>query len=421
MRCFVGLGSNLGQKIQNLEAAAAAIHQVAKIRRASPVTCTPALVPPGAPADWRKPYLNAVVELDWDGTPRELLDFLKKTELELGRVSAPRWAPRIIDLDLLLFGNSLIAEEDFRVPHAGLASRAFVLDPLKHLAPTLEIPGGNRTVLALSREIPLRSPLWMGVLNLTPDSFSDGGKLTDLSCVKAKVEEWEAEGVHILDLGAESTRPGAETVSAQMEWERLEPALDFLRLRYEGKYFSPRVSVDTRNAQTARRALQCGARIVNDVSGLTDPDMAAVVAETGCEYVLMHSLRVPAGGAEFVEGEDVVRILKSWAAEKILTLQTAGVSPDKIIFDPGIGFGKRAAHSLEMVCRAKEFLALPVRVLFGHSRKSFLQHFGERPSAQRDPETLGLSLRLAEVGVEILRVHEPGNGLRTFNAYREVL
>ncbi|MGZ3737708.1 MAG: 2-amino-4-hydroxy-6-hydroxymethyldihydropteridine diphosphokinase, partial [Bdellovibrionota bacterium] len=172
MKCFVGLGANLGDRSANLEGAVAALSArggVSRIRT-SPVFQTPALVPPGAPDSWKLPFLNAAIELEWSGSPQELLRALKETEEKLGRAAAPTWAPRLIDLDLLACEGAVVEEPSCKVPHPALPGRAFVLDPLKHLVPLARLPSFSLTLLEQSRRLASRSPLWMAILNLTPDS-----------------------------------------------------------------------------------------------------------------------------------------------------------------------------------------------------------------------------------------------------------
>lgn len=155
MKCFVGLGSNLAERRENLEAAARLLRVDCRSLRASPIVETPALVPDGAPPDWQIPFLNAVVEFDWSGTPQELLQFLKSIESRLGRTAAPRWAPRVIDLDILTFGDHRMSSKDLEIPHPEMRNRPFVLAPLKHLSPDTDV-GGGETVLRQSRRDPRR-------------------------------------------------------------------------------------------------------------------------------------------------------------------------------------------------------------------------------------------------------------------------
>jgi 2-amino-4-hydroxy-6-hydroxymethyldihydropteridine diphosphokinase/dihydropteroate synthase len=423
VKCFVGLGVNLGDRPGMLERAAAALATLPGVSRlrTAPVFQTPALVPPGAPDSWNLPFLNSAVELEWAGTPQELLKALKVTEKELGREEAPTWAPRVIDLDLLAAEGVVVQEKDCRVPHPALPSRAFVLDPLKHLAPGLRLPGFTIPILEQSRRLLPRNPLWMAVLNLTPDSFSDGGELTKEGALSKQLDRLERAGVQCYDLGAESTRPGATPVSEQEEWKRLEPVLRQLAERHKGRHFAPLISVDTYRAATAARALEAGAHIINDVSGLSYPGMLPLLRDSRCQYVLMHSLSVPADRNRVIASElDPVKEVLTWAVRKLEELDAAGVSLDRVLFDPGIGFGKTPAQSLALLRGFDRFYSLPVRLLAGHSRKSFMTAWGTQPVEERDGFSIGASLRLAARGAEVLRVHEAHLHAAAYQASQEL-
>jgi 2-amino-4-hydroxy-6-hydroxymethyldihydropteridine diphosphokinase/dihydropteroate synthase len=412
---YIGVGSNLGDRRENLEQAAREISQKHVILNTSPVYQNPAMVPAGAPSDWNLAYLNAVLKIETAAAPNELLKDLKRIETELGRTPSPRWAPRVIDLDILLYGNESISSDGLVVPHPGILERSFVLDPLKDLAPSLLVPGSNLSVLQRSRQVPGLAPLWMGILNLTPDSFSDGGQWNQPETFLSKAKEMIAGGAHILDLGAESTRPGATALTAAEEWQRLEkPLHDLLALIQtsavnEGRhFFHPKISIDTRHAEVAKKALAMGAHWINDVSGLSDPAMINLAVESACPFVFMHSLSVPADKKLHLPLDaDPVTLVKDWALEKIAELSARGIPVGRLIFDPGIGFGKTEAQSLEILKRISEFHELPVPILVGHSRKSFLRLWTGAKASHRDADSVGISLKLLNSGVEILRVHEP--------------
>lgn len=422
MRCFIGLGSNQGKCCDNLEAAAQALSALPGVSglRCSPVFITPALLPPNAPPAWNIPYHNAALVLDWPGTTRELLTALKQIERKIGRTSAPVWSPRPIDLDILLCEDTAIAEPDLQVPHVGLRQRSFVLDPLLHLAPGLQLPDST-PILAAARSLPSHAPVWMGILNLTPDSFSDGGALDTTEQLQQRLDAYDAVGVQILDLGAESTRPGALPLTAEQEWQRLEPVLRRLRQRYAGRHFSPLISVDTYRAVTAEKALNHGAHIINDVSGLADAAMLAVLRRhPTAEYILMHSVSVPADKTQTL-GEDIdpVAHLLAWAKAKLAELDQQGIAAARVIFDPGIGFGKTAQQSLTLVQNISTLCAaLPCRVLVGASRKSFIGLWSQQPAAARDDDSIGLSLRLAGSGVDMLRVHAAERHMQAWQAFQ---
>jgi dihydropteroate synthase/2-amino-4-hydroxy-6-hydroxymethyldihydropteridine diphosphokinase len=417
-QALIALGSNLGNPRENLERAARELGPC--LRRVSPLFQTPALLLAGSPDEWRKPFLNAVAEIEWSEGPQELLSFLKNIESSMGRGPAPRWSPRIIDLDILSFGDVSLAQENLRIPHSSLWERSFVLDPLKHLTPSFRLPGQTQTALSRSRELPARSPLWMGILNLTEDSFSDGGLLPDSAALSEKLDRWEQSHVPLLDFGAQSTRPGATLASAEDEWKKLGPALRLAKEKFQKKIFRPWISVDTARPEVARRAAREGVEMLNDVSGLADEAWLSVLRESSVQYVLMHNLGLPADPRRTLSSqEDPVAVVKEFFLRRLETLDRAGISLERVILDPGIGFGKSASQSLALLKRIDEFFDLPTRLLVGHSRKSFLKIWTEKPAAERDFETLGISLQMARRGVDILRVHEVDRHLAAFQTFQE--
>jgi 2-amino-4-hydroxy-6-hydroxymethyldihydropteridine diphosphokinase/dihydropteroate synthase len=408
METYLGLGSNLGDRRANLTAALARLpaHGV-RVARVSPVVESPALLPDGAPSEWNQPFLNLVAECRTESSPEAVLDALKAIEAELGRTDRGRWAPRPIDLDLLLFGREKLATDRLKVPHPGITERAFVLAPLAALDPLLTIPGrGTRTVLEHARAGRHHLPLWMGIVNLTPDSFSDGGELDDAAAAEQRVDSLHADGAELIDFGAESTRPGATLLGADQEWARLEPVLGRCIERYRDKALRPRFSVDTYHAETARRALALGADLINDVSGLTNDAMIDIAATSAADFVAMHNLGIPADKARTLpETEDPTAAVERWLEQRLVEWQRAGLDMQRVVFDPGIGFGKTALQSLRLLRDIERFQRFGLRLLVGHSRKSFMHTIAAADRDDRDLFTIGVSLQLCTAGVDVLRVH----------------
>ncbi|MCE9626886.1 MAG: dihydropteroate synthase [Candidatus Eisenbacteria bacterium] len=248
--------------------------------------------------------------------------------------------------------------------------------------------------------------LVMGILNVTPDSLSDGARWLDPAAAAARAHELLAQGADIIDLGAESTRPGSAAVPADEQWRRLEPLLERLAAERPDAV----VSCDTRDAVVAERALAAGARIVNDVSALSDPRMAAVCAAAGAGLVLMHMRGTPETMQADTHYDDVVGEVSTHLAERTARARAAGVVGEAIAWDPGIGFGKSAEGSLELLARGIGPLrsASGRPVLVGASRKSFLARLtgGVGPSADRVPESLAAATIAVLEGASILRVHD---------------
>jgi 2-amino-4-hydroxy-6-hydroxymethyldihydropteridine diphosphokinase/dihydropteroate synthase len=409
MQTYLGLGSNLGDRRENLRRGIAELERAGvTTRRVSPVVESPALLPAQAPADWNRPFLNLVLDCDTDLAPEELRRHIKGIEAQLGRAGTGRWSPRPLDIDILLWGTERIATDTLTIPHPQTHRRSFVLTPLVALEPRLRIPGpADRTSLEWSIGGVSPIPLWMGIVNLTPDSFSDGGRFADWTAVETEVERMLAAGVHIIDLGAESTRPGATPSSASQEWQRLEPILSRLQAHLASDRLRPRISVDTYHPENARRALERGVDIINDVSGLTNPAMIELARASRADWVAMHSLGVPARRAETLPSdEDPSVAVAAWLDVQIERWTKAGLDVGRVIFDPGIGFGKDPLQSLELLRCAGEFRRHGLRVLVGHSRKSFFGRVTSAAAVDRDVATLGASLALVAQGIDILRVHD---------------
>ena len=246
--------------------------------------------------------------------------------------------------------------------------------------------------------------LVMGIVNVTPDSFSDGGRYLDPGLAVARCHELLAEGADLLDLGGESTRPGSADVPAAEQWRRLEPVLTAMtRERPEAA-----ISVDTRSAEVAELALAAGARIVNDVSALADPAMGDTVAHAGAGLILMHMRGTPETMQRDTAYGDVTTEVATFLRERVDAAGVAGVARECIALDPGIGFAKSAQGSLELLARIPELAAIGRPVLVGASRKSFLARLtgDEGPPQERVPASLAAAALATWQGAHILRVHD---------------
>ena len=407
MAVYLSLGSNLGDRRDNLRKALATLQsQSIVVERVSPVVESPAMLPPQALPEWNLPFLNAVAECRTTLAPEPLLAALKRLERDLGRNDTRHWAPRPIDIDILLYDDAIVASGNLVIPHPGLATRPFFLTPLAALAPRLPIPGLARPALELSRALGQGIPLWMGIVNLTPDSFSDGGGAAWGAGVVGRFFSLSAAGAHLVDLGAAAAPPGATPLTPDQEWARLEPTLARVVDKLSGDPLRPRLSVDTYHPEVARRALDCGIDIINDVGGLSLPAMRDLAAGTRAHFVAMHSLGLPADpGRTLPAGQGAVDQLDEWLDRRLAEWSDSGLDLARIVFDPGIGFGKNPLASLELMRDIGRFARRGLRLLVGHSRKSFMGQFASRDRGERDLVTVGASIALAAHGVDILRVH----------------
>ena len=243
----------------------------------------------------------------------------------------------------------------------------------------------------------------MGVVNVTPDSFSDAGQYFDLAGAVEHGRALEAQGAAILDVGGESTRPGADPVEAEEESRRVVPVIEAL----VAAGVSAQISVDTSKAEVTERALAAGATLVNDVTALrAAPEMAELTAAAGADLCLMHMIGTPRTMQDNPHYDDVVSEVKRFLEERIAFAVAHGVREERIILDPGIGFGKTVAHNLELLRRLPELVALGRPVLIGTSRKSFLGKLTGRGVDERIPGTLATNVLAYERGARIFRVHD---------------
>ncbi len=244
-------------------------------------------------------------------------------------------------------------------------------------------------------------PIVMGVVNVTPDSFSDGGEWLDPRAAIAHGRDLVAQGAAILDIGGESTRPGARPVTEAEELRRVLPVLEELAGA------GARLSIDTSKAAVAAAAIDAGATVVNDVTALRgDPAMAALVAQRGCDVCLMHMLGEPRTMQRDPRYDDVVDDVKAFLAQRLEVAVGAGISEQRVWLDPGIGFGKTIDHNLELLARLDEIVALGRPVVIGTSRKSFLGTIAGRDAGERVPATIATNVLALERGARVFRVHD---------------
>ncbi|KAL7553660.1 hypothetical protein ACHAWF_016967 [Thalassiosira exigua] len=472
-RAYLGVGSNLGDRYRNVASALSALESNAagavRIVRTSCLRATPPMYVTDQPE-----FLNGAVEVETTLTPLELLRACKKAEADVGRdvgpdSDEPRYGPRVADLDVLLCDGYEMAEadgspaetlaeneltpcslvlnsEELEVPHPRMAEREFVLAPLVDLEGasggrpivhpelnrtagqllealrnrTRADDGGGRAVRALplprGRFLFLNETAVMGILNVTPDSFSDGGQYD--SSAEAAAEQafqMERDGAALVDVGGESTRPGAQEADVDEELRRVIPVIERIRRDSDVP-----ISIDTRRAVVARAAVEAGADVVNDVSGgMFDPDMLPCVADLGVPMVLMHMRGNPQTMQSLTEygdegsEEGVVGAVARELTRRSVAAERAGVRRWLQVLDPGIGFAKDLEGNLSLLGRAAELRrrcgGLPL--LWGPSRKGFIGKLsGEADPKERDFGTVAACLAaLDDAGDEevctLLRVH----------------
>lgn len=255
----------------------------------------------------------------------------------------------------------------------------------------------------------------VGILNITPDSFSDGGRFDAPSLALKHLKQMLQEGADVIDVGAESTRPNAIPISAQEEWQRLEKILPQVVFAVEkfnrDNSKQVEISIDTYHTLTAKMAYEVGVKIINDVSGLKNSEMIEFIAQKNIKTVFMHSLSVPANPDIIInQALNVTHEILQWAQEKIIQLEQNGVKKSQLIFDPGIGFSKNATQSLRIIKHISDFQSLNLPIYIGHSKKSFLDDLkidglsnNKESCAQK---TLIISSYLAGKNIDFIRVHD---------------
>ena len=293
----------------------------------------------------------------------------------------------------------IIARERHETRRRRLSVPELRTDPDPRLAQLLaQLESPRAGIAGLSFE----APRIMGIVNVTPDSFADGGRYFEPAVAVDHALRLEAEGADILDIGGESTRPGAASIDIEEECRRVLPVITALRAQARVP-----LSIDTRHSEVMRRAAAAGARLINDVSALRhDPSSLATVVETGAPVVLMHAQGEPATMQDAPRYADVVLDVYDFFRERIAATEAAGIPRRRLILDPGIGFGKTLAHNLALIASLSVFHGLGCVVMLGASRKSFIGHLTGASAPDRLPGSLAAALIGAAQGVQLLRVHD---------------
>lgn len=435
---IVGLGSNVGDRLFHLRQAWKLIDALENTRvlTISHIYKSDAMLKDHAPLDWNLPYLNLAIRCDTQLKPLAFLNEVKAIEQALGRKTEPhRWGPRIIDIDILTWETLIHDDHQLTLPHPYLHERPFALWPLADLDPFWVHPHHEKTAAVMvekwgsrfSGEAPfhtqqinqrLDKPQLVGIINVTPDSFSDGGRYLEADQALHQAKQLIQSGAEILDIGAESTAPNATPIQIHIEWLRLEPVLSLLLAEKSQFLIPPKISIDTRHASIAQKALNLGVDWINDVSGLSGPAMRDIIANSMAHCVVMHHLTIPPNRFHVLPREiNPVKAVYDWAAFHFEALEAQGIPRERIIFDAGIGFGKTPEQSLYLLKHIAEFKKLGTRQLVGHSRKSFFSQLSPALSKERDIETLAMTLFLANQSVDYLRVHNVEMSARGLKAY----
>jgi len=407
---LIALGANLPSQFGSpRETIKRAITEIAKmgvrVLYQSPIYLTAPV--PVSDQPW---YHNAVIGVSTDYPPAHLLKILQTIENNFGRIRTERNAPRMIDLDIIAYNDVIQNYDDLILPHARMHERAFVLYPLRDIARNWVHPVSGTHIDDLINAIPAGQdikreacPRIMGIVNVTPDSFSDGGQFESTDAAIQHGLQCIVEGADILDIGGESTRPASVIISPDEEQRRILPVIEGL------KNAGALISVDTRNASTMRAAVQAGAGMVNDISALThDVDSMDVVRGSDCRICLMHMQGTPQTMQTKPQYDDVVTEVYDYLAGRISACEAQGISKDRLMIDVGIGFGKTVGHNIALFQSLSLFHELGVDVLLGASRKRFIEAIcGESiPADQRLAGSLAAVARGCQSHAQVVRVHD---------------
>jgi 2-amino-4-hydroxy-6-hydroxymethyldihydropteridine diphosphokinase/dihydropteroate synthase len=367
--------------------------------------------------NWDKPFLNMIIGGQTSLSPIDLLHSLKRIEKEMGRPKEYKaWAPRIIDLDILLYNDLSIETEHLTIPHPEIENRSFI----QHLLALMQVePWAYKQDIAypFPKSFTLK-PKLVGVINITMDSFSDGGKFYNTNNAADQVIKLAEEGASIIEIGAQSTKPGAIIQSAESEYAKLEDALNKIMPIVVDKKLQ--ISIDTFHPSIAVKLVKkYDISIVNDVKGNFDNDYLKVIANNDCKFCLVHSITIPPNKKNVIPTCIVqpTDYLVEWMKSSVKKLTNLGFPLRNIILDPGIGFGKTPYQNINILKNVEQFSDLGCQIMIGHSRKSYIQTFSEETQAEyRDMETIGVSLAICHK-IDFLRVHNVKSHMKAMVAY----
>ncbi|MDR1334101.1 MAG: dihydropteroate synthase [Holosporaceae bacterium] len=387
---YLALGSNLGNRFLNLRTAISKLSSFFRCEKSSLVIETDAILPEAAESDWNRPFLNMVMAGNSHLDPFTLLDRIKNIEKEMGRnENASIWSPRIIDLDILYYGDEKIDTEHLTIPHKEIKNRDF----LQHLLQS--IGGGGDFQLNDYKSINYFTldPKLVGIVNVTPDSFSDGGKFLDPEAAIRHINDLYDQGACIIELGAQSTRPGYVEIPPSEEIARLDKIL-------ERTEHVDCIGIDTYFDDVVKYVIRkYDLKWINDINSQLEASTIKLIADSGAKLVLMlHEIDL------------------NWLKNRADYLLNLGMKKENVVLDPGIGFGKTRWENIEIIKNISRIKEMGFEVLFAHSRKSFISAFSTATAAARDIETIAISDFAATQKMDYLRIHNVKDHMKFFVA-----
>jgi 2-amino-4-hydroxy-6-hydroxymethyldihydropteridine diphosphokinase/dihydropteroate synthase len=359
---------------------------------------TAAILPPSAPDNWDRPYLNMIITGNSQLDPFSLLKHIKNLEKQMGRdVNAPPWSPRIIDIDIIDYDSKRIDTEKLSIPHREIRNRDFLqylLESVEYkISPDQKLDTINYNALNYFT----LNPKFVGIVNVTPDSFSDGGKYFDSTNAIGRIKELYDEGASVIELGAQSTRPGYVEIPPSEEIARLDKILE----RIENMDM---IGVDTYFDDVIKYLIKkYDIKWINDVKSQLNIDTIKMIADNNAKLVVMlHGMNI------------------SWLKNQTGYLQNLGIKKENILLDPGIGFAKSKRENIEIIKNISQIKDMGHEILFAHSRKTFISSFSNTLTENRDIETIAISDFAAMKKIDYLRVHNVRDHMRFFVAKQQI-
>lgn len=359
---------------------------------------TSPILPPNAPNDWNLQYLNMIIAGNSSSGPFELLERIKNVENEMGRnLNAPRWSPRVIDIDIISYNDETFDTEQLSIPHREIKNRDF----LQYLLTSLgcKIPENMRMDInnyqALNYSV--LDPKLVGIVNVTPDSFSDGGKYFDPGAAINHINELYECGACVIELGAQSTRPNYVEISPAEEIARLDEILERTKN-------IDCIGVDTYFDDVVRYVIKkYDLKWINDIRSQLSVGTIKLIADCGAKLIVM------------LHGTDI-----SWLKNQVNYLQNLGIKRENIVLDPGVGFAKSKQENIDIIKNISKIRDMGYEVMLAHSRKSFMSNFSIATVKNRDLETLAISDFAAMQKIDYLRIHNVQDHMRFFVARRQI-
>ena len=415
---YIAIGSNLGNRLHNIQQALTLLKKNNfKILKTSPIIETEAILLPEAPEAWNLPFYNMIVAVSSPDSLTKIHKILQEIERKLGRIFPyNKWAPRVIDLDILLADNQIINEPALTIPHPELLNRPFLIHLLALIAPDFIHPITKKSFAQIAYELKtfekksftktlIALPQLVGILNLTADSFSSGLKNISPEEAVFNTLKMHEEGASVIDIGAQATNPQATIRSWEHEYQILKPVLELLTPEIHAKKL--RISIDTFYPETILKLINdYPISWINDVKGQLPSDCLKKIADTGQSYVITHSISIPPNQNNIIPFEPTpAETLLAWGKSMVNSLKQYGFKEEQIIIDPGIGYGKTPYQNLALLNDLPLLKTLGCPILIGHSQKLFLSLFTQVIPQERDIETLAISNYCADQQIDYLRIH----------------